>query len=301
MPRRLRLDRAAQPGRRGRRGARPRTSSCTRWRSRTPSTPTSGPRSSVYGDTLLLVLKTARYVDSEELVHIGEILVFAGPRFVVTVRHGKASPLHDVRLRLERRPELLGIGPSAVLYAVADRVVDDYATVIEGLAEDVDQVEEDVFSDGGGQPGGAHLPPQARARPVPPGGQPLGMPMERAGLAADGPAHRPAHGRLLPRRARPPAARHRPHRRVRRAPTGALQANLAQLQMRDNADIRRISAWVAILAVPTMVFGLYGMNFEHMPELTWRSATPRCHRRHLVLVSRLRRCGARAGVRARGR
>jgi magnesium transporter len=79
-------------------------------------------------------------------VEIGEVMVFVGPRYVVTVRHGQGSPLHDVRLDLETHPDLLGIGPSSVLYAVADRIVDDYATVIEGLAVDIEQVEEEVFS-----------------------------------------------------------------------------------------------------------------------------------------------------------
>jgi magnesium transporter len=249
----------------------------------------------VYGDTLLLVLKTARYVDSEELVHIGEILVFVGPRFVVTVRHGKASALHEVRLGLERRPELLAIGPSAVLYAVADRVVDDYATVIEGLAEDVDQVEESVFSDEPGNPAERIYRLKRELVQFRRAVSPLASPMERlssrqTGLPIDprtGDYFRDVHDHLL--------------RDVDRIAafdellSGALQANLAQLQMRDNADIRRISAWVAILAVPTMVFGLYGMNFEHIPELTWRFGYPAvllltfavC----LTLYFRLRRSG----------
>jgi len=228
----------------------------------------------VYGDTLLLVLKTARYVDSEELVRIGEINVFVGPRFVVTVRHGQPSPLHDVRLQLEQRPELLGIGPSAVLYAVADRVVDDYAVVIEGLAEDVDQVEEDVFAEDGRNPAERIYRLKREIVQFRRAVAPLAMPMERlaarqTGLPVDprtGDYFRDVHDHLV--------------RDVDRIAafdellSGALQANLAELQMRDNADIRRISAWVAILAVPTMVFGLYGMNFEHMPELSWSYGYP---------------------------
>ena len=104
------------------------------------------------GDTLFVVLKTARYVDSEELIEIGEVMVFLGPRFVVTVRHGEGSPLHDVRLDLEAHPDLLGIGPSSVLYAIADRVVDDYLAVIDGIAVDVEEVEAEVFSGAGSNP-----------------------------------------------------------------------------------------------------------------------------------------------------
>jgi magnesium transporter len=253
------------------------------------------PKLEVYGDTLLLVLKTARYVDSEELVHIGEILVFAGPRFVVTVRHGQASPLHDVRLHLEQRPELLAIGPSAVLYAVADRVVDDYATVIEGLAEDVDQVEEDVFSEEARNPAERIYRLKREIVQFRRAAAPLATPMERlaarqTGLPVDprtGDYFRDVHDHLI--------------RDVDRIAafdellSGALQANLAELQMRDNADIRRISAWVAIIAVPTMVFGLYGMNFEHMPELGWRYGYPAVITVTFIvclgLYARLRRSG----------
>ena len=110
------------------------------------------PKLEVFGDTLFLVLKTARHVNSAEPVEIGEVMVFAGPRFVVTVRHGEGSPLHDVRLDLEAHPDLLGIGPSSVLYAVADRIVDDYAEVLERLDIEVDAVEADVFSRLGADP-----------------------------------------------------------------------------------------------------------------------------------------------------
>jgi magnesium transporter len=104
------------------------------------------------GDTLFVVLKTARYVDSQELIEIGEVMVFLGERFVVTVRHGEGSPLHDVRLDLEAHPDLLSIGPSSVLYAIADRIVDDYVAVIDGIAVDVEEVEVEVFSGAGANP-----------------------------------------------------------------------------------------------------------------------------------------------------
>jgi magnesium transporter len=93
-----------------------------------------------------VVLKTARYVDSEELIEIGEVMAFVSQRFVVTVRHGEGSPLHDVRLDLEAHPDLLSIGPSSVLYAIADRIVDDYVAVLDGIAVDVEEVEAEVFS-----------------------------------------------------------------------------------------------------------------------------------------------------------
>ena len=249
----------------------------------------------VFGDSLFVVMKTARYIDSIELVEIGEVMVFLGPRFVVTVRHGEGSPLHDVRLDLEDHPDLLGIGPSAVLYAVADRIVDDYAQVIEGVANDVEEVEAEVFS-------GAHTNAAERIyrlkrevlefkRAV----APLVGPMERladdqTGLPLDprtGDYFRDVGDHLV--------------RDVERIAafgellTGVLQANLSQLSVRDNQDMRRISAWVAILAVPTMVFGLYGMNFHFMPELRWRLGYPTVILLTLVICFALYRRLKRSG------
>ena len=110
------------------------------------------PKLDVYGDSIFLVLKTARYVDSAELVHIDEVMVFMSSKFVVTVRHGHASPLHDVRLDLESHPDLLSIGPSSVLYAIVDRVIDDYEAVIDGFEQDVEEIEREVFSGDGTNP-----------------------------------------------------------------------------------------------------------------------------------------------------
>jgi magnesium transporter len=228
----------------------------------------------VYGDSLFMVMKTARYVDSEELVDIGEVMLFVGRRFVVSVRHGEASPLHQVRLDLEAHPDLLGIGPSSVLSAVADRIVDDYATVIEGLAVDVEEVEAEVFSSSATNPAERIYRLKREVIEFRRAVQPLTGPMLRladrqTGLPLDprtGAYFRDVHDHLV--------------RDVDRIASfdellsGVLHANLAQLSVRDNRDMRRISAWVAILAVPTMVFGLYGMNFEHMPELHYRVAYP---------------------------
>jgi magnesium transporter len=226
------------------------------------------------GDTLFVVLKTARYVDSEELIEIGEVMVFIGPRFVVTVRHGEGSPLHDVRLDLEAHPDLLSIGPSSVLYAIADRIVDDYVAVLDGIAVDVEEVEAEVFSGaasnsaqriyrlkrevlGFRRAAGALVGPIQR------------LSSKQTGLPLDprtGEYFRDVYDHLI--------------RDVERIAgfddllTNALHANIAQITMRDNRDMRRISAWVAIIAVPTMVFGLYGMNFEHMPELGWTYGYP---------------------------
>jgi magnesium transporter len=228
----------------------------------------------VHGNTLFVVLKTARYVDSDELIEIGEVMVFLGERFVVTVRHGEGSPLHDVRLDLEAHPDLLGIGPSSVLYAIADRIVDDYLAVIDGIAVDVEEVEAEVFSGASSNPAERIYRLKREVLEFRRAVTPLIAPMQRlsskqAGLPLDPRTEeyfRDVHDHLL-----------RDAERIAgfdELLTNALQANVAQITMRDNQDMRRISAWVAIIAVPTMVFGLYGMNFEHMPELKWTYGYP---------------------------
>ena len=105
------------------------------------------PKLEVYGETLFVVLKTVRYVDSEEVIRSGQIMLFVNPTFIITVRHGEASDLHPVRRAVEKRPDLLRCGPGAVLHAVIDRVVDDYEPAVQGLEIDIQQVEEQVFSE----------------------------------------------------------------------------------------------------------------------------------------------------------
>jgi magnesium transporter len=98
------------------------------------------------GGISFVILRTARYDDEREEVDFGEISIFVGERFVITVRQGVASDLHGARLRLEKRPELLRAGTAAVLWAILDKVVDDYAPVVEGLERDIEEVEATVFT-----------------------------------------------------------------------------------------------------------------------------------------------------------
>jgi magnesium transporter len=253
------------------------------------------PKLEVIGDTLFLVIKTARHVNSAEPVEIGELMIFAGPRFVVTVRHGEGSPLHDVRLDLEAHPDLLGIGPSSVLYAVTDRVVDDYAAVIERLALEVDAVEAEVFAGADANPTERIYKLKREVLEFKRAVAPLAAPMERlatdqAGLPLDprtADYFRDVNDHLV--------------RDVERIEafsellTGVLQANFAQLTVRDNQDLRKISSWVAIAAVPTMIFGLYGMNFEHMPELRWQYGYPLILTLVLLICITLHRIFKRSG------
>ena len=105
------------------------------------------PKLEIYDESVFMVVKSARYLDATETIEFGEIVVFIGDGFIVHVRHGEATPLKDVRQRLERRPDLVACGPSAVLYAIVDQVVDSYEAVLDGLDNDIREVELSVFSE----------------------------------------------------------------------------------------------------------------------------------------------------------
>jgi magnesium transporter len=224
------------------------------------------PKLEVYDDSLFVVLKPAEYDDDREQISLGEIMLFIGERFVVSVRHGELSPLGTVRKRLESDPSLLRHGPIAVLYAVLDEVVDGYLPIVADIDRDVQEVEEEVFSVDG------HHPTQRIYRLK---RQVLGFHKATAGLKE--PLDLLVRSRV-PLDTAPLADYLRDvadHARLvdqhidafRDLLTSILHANLAQVGVRQNENMRRISAWVAIAAVPTMIAGIYGMNFEHMPEL----------------------------------
>ena len=231
------------------------------------------PKLEAYDETLFVVLKTARYVDAAEIVEIGEVMLFLGDGFVVTVRHGEGSALANLRHHLEADPEQLRRGPVAVLHAVADRVVDDYATVLAGLDIDIEEIEAQVFSDR--RHNHAERIYQLK-REV--------LEFRRAVIPLAGPLAELASGRARIARGDMEEYFRDVHDHLLRVTehidgleallTSALNANLAQVGVRQNEDMRKISAWVAILAVPTMIAGIYGMNFDHMPELGWEYGYP---------------------------
>ena len=231
------------------------------------------PKLEDYGDTLFLVLKTARYVDSDEVVQIGEILLFIGEDFVVTVRHGEGSALGGVRERIEGRPELLRRGPGAVLHAILDRVVDDYAPALEGLRADVEEVEADVFSSDRSSSAERIYKLKREVLEFSRATAPLVDPLRRLAeghyplVHADVRAYfRDVFDHLV-----------RIDEQLESFSdllTSVLTANLTQVGIQQNEDVRKISAVVAILAVPTMIAGIYGMNFDHMPELRWELGYP---------------------------
>jgi magnesium transporter len=231
------------------------------------------PKLEVYGDMLFIVLKTARYVDPEEVVQLGEILIFLGHDYIITVRHGEASGLSDVRSRLEEEPELLAHGPGAVLHAIVDRVVDDYLPAIRGLGEDIDEIETQVFSGERGNPAERIYRLKREVLEFSQAAGPLVEPVDRLAQGKYDVIH--PEVRTYFRDVNDHLVRvHEQLESFRDLLTSVLSANLAQVTVRQNEDVRRISAIVAILAVPTMIAGIYGMNFEHMPELGWTFGYP---------------------------
>ena len=229
------------------------------------------PKIEVYGESLFVVLKTAWYQEQGDQVELGEILVFLGDGFVITVRHGE-TPLHEARLRLESRPDLLKLGPAAALHAIIDRVVDGYGPVIAALDYDIRQVEGEVFS-AAGNPAERIYRLKREVLELHGAIAPLIDPVERlerrdAGFVP---------GELTPyfRDVKDHLQRYaREVDSFRELLTSILSANLTQASVRQNEDVRKISAWAAIIAVPTLISGIYGMNFEHMPELGWRLGYP---------------------------
>ena len=221
------------------------------------------PKVEHYGDSVFVVLITARYVDPEEVVELGELMLFIGDSFVVTVRHGTSSGLGDTRRQLERDPDRLATGTTAVLHAVMDRVVDDYHDVADGLENDIDEIEAAVFSTDRRNHAERIFKLKREVVDFRRAVRPLVDPL--SDFANDGVLDayfRDVHDHVL-----------RTAERIESFDailTSALSANLAQVGALQNEDMRKMSAWVAIIAVPTMIAGVYGMNFDHMPELHWQ-------------------------------
>ncbi|WP_443059922.1 magnesium and cobalt transport protein CorA [Streptomyces sp. NBC_00467] len=237
------------------------------------------PKLERYGDTLFLVLKTIVYVEHEEItptseiVDTGEIMVFAGPGFAITVRHGSAPPLDGVRHRLEADPDQLGHGPAVVVHAVADSVVDRYLEVADAFQSDVDELESEVFDLSRRTEAGKIYQLKRELLEFKRAVVPLGSPLQRLseGTLPAVPPKVTAYLRDV--------ADH--HQQVTERinsfdelVSGILSAAIAQQGVQQNEDLRRISAYAALIAVPTMIVGVYGMNFDHMPELHWLYSYP---------------------------
>lgn len=226
-----------------------------------------------YGETLFLVLRTARYLDQPETIEFGELHMFVGPNFVVTVRHRGAPDLSDVRKRIEQEDNFLSRGPEAILYAVLDWVVDGYAPVVEGLENDIDEIEEQVFS------GNAHASRRvyellrevlAFQRAT----KPLSAIVDSliADFSANG-THQELQRYLRDVEDHVTRTNERLEG-LHQLLQNIHGVNLTVVSMAQNEEIKKISAWAAILFAPTLVGTIYGMNFTHMPELDWFMGYP---------------------------
>jgi len=239
------------------------------------STTRQRPKIERYDDVLFLAIRTLAYIDRDDrdedldggdIVETGAIMVFLGDYFAVTVRHGRHASMRGLRRRLEADPEQVALGPSAVLHAVCDKVVDDYLAVVDQVAEDIEEIESDVFTR-------RRITDVERIyqlkRDI--------IEMKRTVSPLAGPLHELAHRaqRLVHPDIREYFRDVEDHLiRVREQVQSydellgsILQAGLARLTVSENEDMRKISAWVAIAAVPTMIAGVYGMNFKYMPLL----------------------------------
>ncbi|MBT2510349.1 magnesium and cobalt transport protein CorA [Streptomyces sp. ISL-98] len=238
------------------------------------------PKVERYDDVLFAVFKTVHYVEhaevtaTSEIVDTGDVMVFTGSDFVVTVRHGGHGSLGPLREALEAAPDQLAMGPSAVLHAIADHVVDDYLVVADAVQQDIDAVESAVFSESAGRGDAGRIYQLKREllelkRAVAPLARPLNvlatepMPSVSPDIRA---YFRDVSGDLA-----------RTSEQITAFDgllDSILQAHLAQVTITQNEDMRKITAWAAIIAVPTMICGVYGMNFDVMPELRWTYGYP---------------------------
>jgi len=224
-----------------------------------------------YEETLFLSLKSLWYAD--DAVETGEINMFVGSDFVITVRHGQGSELHTARRDLEAKTAVLSHGPSAVVYAVCDRVVDGYLAVMAALEEDVDEVETSVFSPVRTSDSARIYVLKREIAEARRAALPLREPMRRFATGAvpgidesAAPFFRDVLDHLT---------------RVSETVDGldqllstAFDAHIAQISVQQNEDMRKISAGAALVVVPTLIAGVYGMNFRHMPELSWQYGYP---------------------------
>jgi magnesium transporter len=234
--------------------------------------PQQRPKLVRYGDSLFVVLKTARYLDEPEKVEFSEVHVLVGKDFIVTVRYEEIPALEEVRRRLEGEPELLRQGPQPILHEIMDQIVDDYEPVLEGLGTDIQEVEVEVF--GGNEDVSQRIYELSRElvqfqRAT----SPLARSLERGGERNEHDIDpelrsylRELHDRVL--------RVEEPTEGFRDMLSDILVVNLTLIGVRQNDQTKKISAWAAILIVPTLITGIYGMNFDFMPELHWTFGYP---------------------------
>ena len=233
------------------------------------------------------MLRPARYLDDVEKVEFGELHVFIGPEFVVTVRHAESPDLAQVRRRLEQTPELLRLGPEAVFYAILDQVVDEYGPVVAGLENDIDEIEDQLFD---GDPAVSRrtydllrevIEFQRASHPLADMLQALQQGFEKYQVELELQHHLRDvldHTLRVVERADSFRALLQNALTVQTTLLGQRQneemRHLTEASLAQNEDVKKISAWAAILFAPTLVGTIYGMNFDHMPELHWLLGYP---------------------------
>ncbi|TDD09138.1 magnesium and cobalt transport protein CorA [Nonomuraea diastatica] len=245
------------------------------------------PKADRYGDTLFVVLRAARYLDDVEEVAFGELHLFVGPNFVITVRHAEAPDLHGVRRRMESDPALLRQGPQAVLYAILDAVVDGYAPVVAGLQKDIEEIEVQVF---GGDPSvsrrvyelsGEVIEFQRATAPLVgmihgfiAGAAKYGVTSELESYMRDVADHAiTVEERISSFRQTLQNILIVNSTLVTQAQNEEM-ARMTEASIRQGEEVKKISAWAAILFAPTLVGTIYGMNFDFMPETHWAFGYP---------------------------
>ncbi len=232
------------------------------------------PKLEVFDQLVFIVLKTALYNDDAETIETGEIHLFGGEGFVVSVRHGTAASLKHVRQLLERDPERMAYGPGFVIYAIADHVVDDYQVVMDGVENDIDELEKQVFTSRNNSAERIFrlkrqvLDFQRSVTGIQDVLEPLTRQQVPVSCRHD---ELPAYFRDVHDHALRVASRVSIAGETLKV---ALDANLAQVSVRQNEDMRAMSGWAAIIAVPTLFAGIWGMNFQFMPELDHRLGYP---------------------------
>src|SRR5215218_11117791 len=226
------------------------------------------PKVEHFGDTLFVVLKAARYLEEKEEVEFGEIHVFVGPDFVITVRHGEASEPSETRQQMESEPDLLRRGPLVVLYTIMASVVDDYGPVADGLENDIEEIEVEVF---GGKPSASRRIYELSREVIQfhQATQPLAGALGRLteGEARDIEPEVRRYLREVQDRVLRVTERVQGFRDLL---TNILSVNLTLIGINQNDQMKKISAWAAVVIVPTLIAGIYGMNFDYMPELHWK-------------------------------
>jgi magnesium transporter len=239
------------------------------------------PKFERYPDMTFAVLKPVRYVDHDEVVDVSEIAIFLGEHYLITVRHGESTVVASVRAEVDSDAEHAPGGPGAVLYRLLDHVVDGYTDAVNEIAVDIEEIEEQVFSGGEDDHAERIYKLKREVLEFKRAVGPLVVPLQRlvegdpgSTAAAGVPAEKqPYYRDVLDHLLRAADAIDGYDRLL----TDVLQAHLTQVSVRQNRaaarqneDMRKISAWAAIALVPTAIAGIYGMNFQNMPELTTR-------------------------------